>query len=87
MIMRRLQDLDLLALLLALTVAALGIAGAQAQIYTDIHDFDTPLLASPQYSGILAQGRDGNQRWASPQIPVFHKHLSMEALHVQYLAR
>jgi hypothetical protein len=30
---------------------------------------------------------DGNQRWASPQIPVFHKHLSMEALHVQYLAR
>jgi uncharacterized repeat protein (TIGR03803 family) len=66
MIMRRLQDLDLVALVLALTVAALGIAGAQAQTYTDIHDFDTPLLASPQYSGILAQGRDGNLYGTAP---------------------
>jgi len=54
--MTRKQFLTLPALVLTL---ALGISRARAQTYTDIHDFDTPLLASPQYSGILAQGRDG----------------------------
>src|SRR5450755_1733768 len=66
MTMRRFQDPTLPALVLTLIVAALGISGAHAQIYTDIHDFDTPLLASPQYSGILAQGRDGNLYGTAP---------------------
>ena len=50
---------------MVLTLATLGIPGAHAQ-YTDIHDFDTPTLASPQYSGILAQGRDGNLYGTAP---------------------
>ena len=49
-----------------LAVATLGISGAYAQTYTDLHDFDTPTLASPQYEGILAQGRDGNLYGTAP---------------------
>ena len=44
--------------LLSLVFLAVPLSG-RAQTCTDIHDFDTPFLASPQYSGILAQGRDG----------------------------
>jgi uncharacterized repeat protein (TIGR03803 family) len=64
--MQRLNNLPLLALALTLALATLGISGAHAQTYTDIHDFDTPTLASPQYSGILAQGRDGNLYGTAP---------------------
>ena len=66
MTMQRLNNLPLLALIVTLAVAALGISGAHAQTYTDIHDFDTPLLASPQFPGILAQGRDGNLYGTAP---------------------
>ncbi len=66
MTMQRLNNLPLLALALTLALATLGISGAHAQTYTDLHDFDTPLLASPQYSGILAQGRDGNLYGTAP---------------------
>ena len=66
MTMQRLNNLPLLALALTLALATLGISGAHAQTYTDIHDFDTPTLASPQYSGILAQGRDGNLYGTAP---------------------
>lgn len=57
--------MKLLVLAVTLAVAAFGIP-AKAQTYTDIHDFDTPSLASPQYSGILAQGRDGNLYGTAP---------------------
>ena len=66
MIMQRLQNLYLLALVPTLVFAALGISSAHAQTYTDLHDFDTPTLASPQYPGILAQGRDGNLYGTAP---------------------
>jgi uncharacterized repeat protein (TIGR03803 family) len=55
-----------LILAMTLLVAALGISGAHAQTYLDIHDFDTPTLASPQYPGMLAQGRDGNIYGTAP---------------------
>jgi uncharacterized repeat protein (TIGR03803 family) len=64
--MQRFNNLPLLALAMTLALATLGISGAHAQTYTDIHDFDTPTLASPQYSGILAQGRDGNLYGTAP---------------------
>lgn len=63
--MQRLKNLHLLALVMTLALATLGISGAHAQ-YTDLHDFDTPTLASPQYEGILAQGRDGNLYGTAP---------------------
>lgn len=63
---KRLNNLPLMALVVILTIAALGVSGAHAQTYTDIHDFDTPLLASPQYAGMLAQGRDGNLYGTAP---------------------
>ena len=66
MTMQRFNNLPLLALAMTLALATLGISGAHAQTYTDIHDFDTPTLASPQYSGILAQGRDGNLYGTAP---------------------
>src|ERR1035437_3452226 len=66
MTMQRLKNLHLLALVLTLALATLGISGAHAQTYTDLHDFDTPTLASPQYPGILAQGRDGNLYGTAP---------------------
>src|ERR1700674_228834 len=66
MTMQRLQNLPVLALVLTLAFAALGISGADAQTYSDLHDFDTPSLASPQYEGILAQGRDGNLYGTAP---------------------
>jgi len=66
MTLQRFKNLPLLALAITLAVAALGISGAHAQTYTDIHDFDTPLLASPQYPGLLAQGRDGNLYGTAP---------------------
>lgn len=49
-----------------LSVLALGISVARAQTYADIHDFDTPSLASPQFPGMLAQGRDGNLYGSAP---------------------
>lgn len=55
-----------LAKITILFIAALGLSVAHAQTYSDIHDFDTPLLASPQYSGMLAQGRDGNLYGTTP---------------------
>jgi uncharacterized repeat protein (TIGR03803 family) len=67
MTMQRLNNLQILAMAMTLAVATLGVSGAHAQdFYTDIHDFDTPLLASPQYAGILAQGRDGNLYGTAP---------------------
>ena len=62
---QRFHTLHLLALAATLAVAAFGIRGAHAQ-YTDIHDFNTPNLASPQFPGILAQGRDGNLYGTAP---------------------
>jgi len=56
---QRFGNLHPLALAAILAVAAFGIPGAHAQ-YADIHDFNTPSVVSPLYSGILAQGRDGN---------------------------
>jgi uncharacterized repeat protein (TIGR03803 family) len=64
--MQRLKNWSLLALAVTLAIAALGIPSAHAQTYTDIHDFDTPLLASPQYPGMLAQGHDGNLYGTAP---------------------
>jgi uncharacterized repeat protein (TIGR03803 family) len=66
MTMQPLNNLRLLAWVSALAFAAVGVSGAQAQTYTDLHDFDTPTLASPQYEGILAQGRDGNLYGTTP---------------------
>jgi uncharacterized repeat protein (TIGR03803 family) len=66
MTMQRLNNLHLLAWVLTLALATLGISGAHAQNYLDLHDFDTPSLASPQYPGILAQGRDGNLYGTAP---------------------
>jgi len=63
---KRPSNFHLLALATTMAVATLGIPGAQAQTYTDLHDFDTPTLASPQYEGILAQGRDGNLYGTAP---------------------
>ena len=51
--------LHVMALVAAMAIAVFGIPVVQAQ-YTDLHDFNTPGLAVPQYPGILAQGRDGN---------------------------
>jgi uncharacterized repeat protein (TIGR03803 family) len=55
-----------MGLLLTLTFAVLAIPQAGAQIYTDLHDFQTPSLASPQFSGILAQGRNGDLYGTAP---------------------
>lgn len=63
---QRINTLPLLTLATILAVAALGTSSAQAQTYTDIHDFDTPTLISPQYPGILAQGQDGNIYGTAP---------------------
>jgi len=64
---KQLHNLPLLAMATILVIAALGISSAHAQnTYVDIHDFDTPLLSSPQYSGILAQGRDGISYGTAP---------------------
>ncbi len=61
----RLNHLHLMTLATTLALATLASPDAQAQ-YTDLHDFDTPTLASPQYPGILAQGRDGNIYGTAP---------------------
>src|ERR1700704_2125886 len=66
MTMQRRHNLHLLELVLTLALTALGISGAHAQTYTDLHDFDTPDLTSPQYPGILAQGRDGSLYGTAP---------------------
>ncbi len=66
MTLQRLQNLPLLTLVLTLAFASLGISGAHAQTYIDLHDFATPNLTSPQYPGILAQGRDGNLYGTAP---------------------
>ena len=63
---QRINTLHLLTLATVLALAALGISSAQAQTYTDLHDFDTPSLASPQFPGILAQGQDGNIYGTTP---------------------
>jgi len=55
----------LFALALSLTIVFFG-TGASAQGYTDIHDFSIPLLAAPQCSGMMAQGRDGNLYGTGP---------------------
>lgn len=50
-------------LLLRCLCIAVGLVPAvlQAQIYTDLHDFDCTVEGcSPQYPEVLAQGRDGN---------------------------
>ncbi len=62
------QILVKLAVLIAVLglMVVLGVSAAHGQTYSDLHDFDTPLLASPQYSGILAQGRDGNLYGTAP---------------------
>jgi uncharacterized repeat protein (TIGR03803 family) len=67
----RLQYLSLVALVLALALAGLGFPGAHAQTYSDIHDFAALTLDSPLYSGILAQGRDGNLYGTAPSGGTF----------------
>lgn len=67
----RLQYLSSVSLVLALALAALGIPGAHAQTYSDIHDFAALTLDSPLYSGILAQGRDGNLYGTAPSGGTF----------------
>ncbi|MBA3914914.1 MAG: IPT/TIG domain-containing protein [Acidobacteriales bacterium] len=62
---RRFSKFYLLALASSLAIAAATVPSSEAQ-YTDLHDFDTPTLASPQYAGILAQGRDGNLYGTAP---------------------
>ena len=66
MIVRPLNNLSSLALAMTLAFAALGVSGASAQTYSDIHDFATSTLSSPLYTGILAQGRDGNVYGTAP---------------------
>jgi uncharacterized repeat protein (TIGR03803 family) len=66
MTVQRFQNFNLSGCLLVLALAAFGVSNVSAQSYADLHDFDTPLLASPQYSGILAQGRDGNFYGTAP---------------------
>ena len=66
MILRPLNNLPSLALAMTLAFAALGFSGASAQTYSDIHDFATATLSSPLYTGILAQGRDGNLYGTAP---------------------
>ena len=61
----RLNHLHLMTLATTLALATLASPDAQAQ-YTDLHDFDTPSLASPQFPGILSQGRDGNIYGTAP---------------------
>jgi uncharacterized repeat protein (TIGR03803 family) len=63
--MHRIHHQHLLAWVLTLA-AALGVSGADAQTYTDIHDFAALTLDSPLYSGILAQGRDGSLYGTTP---------------------
>src|SRR5436309_6485433 len=58
MLQQRFSQLGFLSLASILILAVLGMPAAYAQ-YADLHDFDTPTLASPQYPGLLAQGRDG----------------------------
>src|SRR5437660_1280788 len=64
--MRRLQNLLQKAFVLTLVLSALGVSGAHAQTYSNIHDFNTTTLTSPQNAGILAQGRDGNLYGTTP---------------------
>jgi uncharacterized repeat protein (TIGR03803 family) len=66
MTLQRCNHLPLLALATTLALAAFGLSLARAQTYTDIHDFNATGLASPQYSGIMAQGRDGNLYGTAP---------------------
>ena len=58
MLQQRFSQLGFLSLASILILAVLGMPAAYAQ-YADLHDFDTLTLASPQYPGLLAQGRDG----------------------------
>jgi uncharacterized repeat protein (TIGR03803 family) len=61
------HNLHLLGMATILAIAAPGISSARAQnTYADLHDFNTSTLASPEYSGILAQGRDGNLYGTTP---------------------
>lgn len=55
-----------MGLLLTLTLAALANPHADAQTYTDVHDFNTSTLTAPENPGILAQGRDGNLYGTAP---------------------
>jgi uncharacterized repeat protein (TIGR03803 family) len=66
MIVRPLNNLLSLALAMTLAFAALGVPSASAQTYSDIHDFSAATLSSPLYTGILAQGRDGNLYGTAP---------------------
>jgi uncharacterized repeat protein (TIGR03803 family) len=59
--------LHLLLMATILAIAALGVSSAHAQnTYTDIHDFNTSTLVSPEYAGLLAQGRDGSLYGTTP---------------------
>jgi uncharacterized repeat protein (TIGR03803 family) len=66
MTVRPLNNFSSLALAITLAFAALGVSGASAQTYSDIHDFAASTLSSPLYTGILAQGRDGNVYGTAP---------------------
>ena len=66
MTVRPLNNLSSLALAMTLAFSALGVSGASAQTYSDIHDFAASTLSSPLYTGILAQGRDGNVYGTAP---------------------
>jgi uncharacterized repeat protein (TIGR03803 family) len=66
MIVRPLNNVPSLVLAVSLAFAALGVSSASAQTYSDIHDFAAATLSSPLYTGILAQGRDGNLYGTAP---------------------
>src|SRR6266576_4736208 len=66
MMKRPLNNMYLQVMAVILAFAALGVSGASAQTYSDIHDFAALTLSSPLYTGILAQGRDGNLYGTAP---------------------
>jgi len=59
--MQRFKNRYLLAFVMTMTLAMLGISGAPAQTYTDIHDFDIhpTWRHNQQYPGMLARAATG----------------------------
>ncbi len=66
--MQRNQETRFLAVLSAVLILGFGLVAAQAQTYTDLYNFGDasgdPL--NPAYSGLVAQGRDGNLYSTTP---------------------
>ena len=61
------HNLHLLVMATTFVIAALGVSNAQPlNTYADLHDFNTSTLVSPEFPGMLAQGRDGNLYGTAP---------------------